>query len=114
MGSAAVFFLGALVHMATWLCLALRAPRASPVHYRASGSSFTSFAFKLCCCGGSVAPLPTSLLYHPASPLTRGRELSLVDQGGLQQWVLADFSSARHGSPVYPVSPRIHSLVITP
>ena len=85
MGAAAAFFLGALVHMATWLLLTLRVPRESPVHYRAAKASF---GFKLCCCAGSIAPLPASFVYHPASPLARGREASLVDQGGLQQWVL--------------------------
>lgn len=85
MVAAAVFFIGALVHMATWLLLTLRVRRESPVHYR---SSRVSFVFKLCCCAGSIAPLPASFVYHPASPLARGREASLVDQGGLQQWVL--------------------------
>jgi len=85
MGAAAVFFLGALVHMATWLLLTLSVPRESPVHYRAAKASF---GFKLCCCASSIAPLPASFVYHPASPLARGREASLVDQGGLQQWVL--------------------------
>lgn len=85
MAAAAVFFLGALVHMATWLLLALSVPRESPVHYRAAKASF---GFKLCCCAGSIAPLPASFVYHPASPLARGRKASLVDQGGLQQWVL--------------------------
>ena len=60
-------------------------PNLNPVHYRAARASF---GLKLCCCAGSLAPLPTSFVYHPASPLARGRQPSHVDQGGLQQWLL--------------------------
>ena len=71
--------------MATWLMLTLSVHRESPVHYRVARASF---GLKLCCCAGSLAPLPTSFVYHPASPLARGRQPSHVDQGGLQQWLL--------------------------
>ena len=91
MSAAAVFFLGSTVHMIAWLAMVCAAaPPSSSIHFRVA---WRSFCFKLCCCGGSLLPLPTSFLYHPASPLARGRQASLIDKGGLQQYAVVAFVS---------------------
>jgi hypothetical protein len=94
---AAVFFVGAIVHMGLWLRLvagfevrcaaggSTRVPADSPLHRR---NAPRSCAFKAGCLVLCFFPLPTAMLLHPASPVRGYLSLTDADAGGLNQYAL--------------------------
>ena len=83
--SAGVFFLGALVHMGTWLRL-VTSVDASCVVARVRAPH--SFYLKAACFLFSFLPLPAAFMLHPASPVRARLNLTEADSGGIQQYML--------------------------
>lgn len=83
--AAAVFFIGALVHMGAWLQLVTSVDASCVISSKSSPRSFT---FKKCCFVLSMLPLPAAFLLHPASPVRAYIRMTDTDKGGLQQYFL--------------------------